>query len=154
MDMRWYPSKVDWWIGAVLCVGPVAALVVIGAAVPNGTSTDVLMAVGMLLFVAALYVGLVLPVRYGLDDSHLIVRFGLCRQRIALADILEVRRTKNPLSSPALSLDRLRVQFGAGVFKSVMISPKAREAFLDDVARRAGLQRDGDRLVRPRGTAA
>ncbi|MFM7479714.1 MAG: hypothetical protein ACKO4V_01115, partial [Planctomycetota bacterium] len=93
MDMRWYPSKVDWWIGAVLCVGPVAALVVIGAAVPNGTSTDVLMAVGMLLFVAALYVGLVLPVRYGLDDSHLIVRVGLCRQRISLADILEVRRT-------------------------------------------------------------
>ncbi|MBM4008130.1 MAG: hypothetical protein FJ285_00865, partial [Planctomycetes bacterium] len=133
---------------------PGAAVVVIVAAVRSGTWTDVLLALGMLLFVAVLYVGLVLPVRYGVDDSHLIVRFGLCRQRIALADILEVRRTKNPLSSPALSLDRLRVQFGAGVFKSVMISPKAREAFLDDVARRAGLQRDGDRLVRPRGTAA
>lgn len=152
--MRWYPSKVDWWLGAALCALPGAAVVVIVAAVRSGTWTDVLLALGMLLFVAVLYVGLVLPVRYGLDDSHLIVRFGLCRQRIALADILEVRRTKNPLSSPALSLDRLRVQFGAGVFKSVMISPKAREAFLDDVARRAGLQRDGDRLVRPRGTAA
>jgi len=152
--MRWYPSKIDWWLGVALCVAPIAAVVAIGAAVQSGTWTDVLLALGMLLFVAVLYVGLVLPVRYGVDDSHLIVRFGLCRQRIALADILEVRRTKNPLSSPALSLDRLRVQFGAGVFKSVMISPKAREAFLDDVARRAGLQRDGDRLVRPRGTAA
>ena len=152
--MRWYPSKIDWWLGVALCVAPIAAVVAIGAAVQSGTWTDVLLALGMLLFVAVLYVGLVLPVRYGVDDSHLIVRCGLCRQRIALADILEVRRTKNPLSSPALSLDRLRVQFGAGVFKSVMISPKAREAFVDDVARRAGLQRDGDRLVRPRGTAA
>jgi len=91
---------------------------------------------------------LVFPMRYGLDDTHLQVRFGICRQRIPLADILEVHPTRNPLSSPALSLDRLHVQFGQGIFKTVMISPAERSRFLDDLAKTAGLKREGDRLVR------
>ena len=86
--------------------------------------------------------------RYGLDDTHLLVRFGLCRQRIVLADISEVHPTSNPLSSPALSLDRLHVQYGEGFFKAVMISPADRNRFLDDLAQKAGLKREGDRLIR------
>jgi hypothetical protein len=56
--------------------------------------------------------------------------------------------TRNPPSSPALSLDRLRVQFGRGWGKAVMISPADRNGFLDDLARKAGLNREGDRLFR------
>jgi hypothetical protein len=56
--------------------------------------------------------------------------------------------THDPLSSPALSLDRLRDQYGQSFFKAVMISSADRNHFLDDVAQRAGLQREGDRLVR------
>jgi hypothetical protein len=81
-------------------------------------------------------------------EHHLLVRFGICRQRIPLADIAEVHPTHNPLSSPALSLDRLRVQYGQGFFKAVMISPADRNGFLDDLAHKAGLKREGDRLVR------
>jgi hypothetical protein len=86
--------------------------------------------------------------RYGLDDTHLLVRFGICRKRIPLVDILEVNPTHNPLSSPALSLDRLRVQFGPGAFQAVMISPAERNRFLDELAQKAGLKREGDRLSR------
>jgi hypothetical protein len=103
-------------------------------------------AAAVLLF--GVYFGLVFPMRYGLDDNHLLVRFGVCRQRIPLSAITEVCPTHNPLSSPALSLDRLRVQFGPGVFKAVMISPADRTRFLDDLAQKAGLRREGDRLVR------
>lgn len=100
------------------------------------------------LLVLGIYFGLVFPMRYGLDDTHLYVRFGLCRPRIPLADISEVYPTRNPLSSPALSLDRLPVQYGQGFFKAVMISPANRNGFLDDLAQKAGLKREGDRLVR------
>jgi len=86
--------------------------------------------------------------RYGIDDEHLHVRFGVCRQRIPLKDISEVHPTRNPLSSPALSLDRLHVQFGEGVFKAVMISPADRDRFLDELADKAKLKCEGDRLVR------
>jgi hypothetical protein len=68
--------------------------------------------------------------------------------RIPLGDIVEVRPTRSPLSSPALSLDRLHIRFGEGFFKAAMISPADRQELLGELAARAGLQRDGDRLVR------
>ena len=61
---------------------------------------------------------------------------------------LTVHPTRNPAGSPALSLDRLRVQYGQGFFKGVMISPVDRNRFLDELAQKAGLKREGDRLVR------
>lgn len=102
-----------------------------------------------MLLVAGIYMGLIFPMRYGLNDLELTVRFGLCRQRIPLHSIREVRRTRNPLSSPALSLDRLHLQFGDGFFKAVMISPLDRDEFLADIRERAGLALDGERLIRP-----
>jgi hypothetical protein len=86
--------------------------------------------------------------RYGLTETHLIVRYGLVRQRVALADITAVAPTRSPLSSPALSLDRLRITYGTGVFKNVMISPADKKQFLVELALRARLVRDGDGLKR------
>ena len=113
-----------------------------------GSTADLLVGVAVDVFVAGIYLGLIFPLRYGLDDTHLIVRHGVCRQRIPLVEISTVYPTRNPLSSPALSLDRLHVQFGRGFFKSVMISPADRDRFLDDLAHLAGLRREGDRLYR------
>lgn len=147
-EIRWYPSKVDWWLVPLLCLPPVAAVVVCAAFALAGRTTDLWIALAMAAGVVALYGGLVLPMRYGLDDSDLHVRFGLCRQRIPLADIVEVHPTRNPLSSPALSLDRLNVRFGPGIFKAVMISPAEQDRFLDDLSHRTGLKREGNRLSR------
>jgi hypothetical protein len=147
-SVQWYPSKVDWWLGLLLCVPPVASVAACLALVTGARSSDWMIGLVPVLIVAVVYFGLVFPMRYGLDETNLIVRFGVCRQRIPLADISEVRPTRNPLSSPALSLDRLRVQYGLGFLKAVMISPADRDGFLDDLARRGGLRRDGDRLIR------
>lgn len=146
--MQWYRSKVDWWLAPLLCLPPVVSVAVCVGLVRGGKTSELPIGVATVLVVFGVYFGLVLPMRYGLDDTHLVVRFGVCRQRVPLADITEVHPTCNPLSSPALSLDRLRVQYGHGFFKAVMISPADRDGFLDDLARRAGLNREGDRLVR------
>ena len=146
--LRWYPSKMDWWLVPVLCVPPVAAVAVCVGFALAGSTPGLLVGVAMALLVFGIYLGLVFPMRYGLGDTHLVVRFGLCRHRIPLAEITEVNPTSNPLSAPALSLDRLRVQFGQGIFKSVIISPADRNLFLDELAQKAGLKREGDRLSR------
>lgn len=146
--MRWYRSKVDWWIAPLLCVPPVASIAVCVDLLLNAKMSQLPWGVGSVLFVFGMYFGLVFPMKYGLDETHLIVRFGICRQRIPLVDISEVHPTHNPLSSPALSLDRLHVQFGQGFFKAVMISPADRDLFLDDLSQKAGLKSEGDRLVR------
>jgi hypothetical protein len=147
-QLRWYPSKIDWWLAPVLGVPPLAAVVVCFASALTGSTPGLLVGVAMAVLVAGFYCGLIFPMRYGLDDTHLVVRFGICRQRIPLADISEVKPTSNPLSAPALSLDRLRVRFGQGVFKAVLISPADRNHFLDELASRAGLRREGDQLSR------
>jgi hypothetical protein len=46
----------------------------------------------------------------------------------AVLDITAITPTSNPLSSPALSLDRLRIDYGKG--RSVMISPRDKQGFL------------------------
>lgn len=144
----WYPSKVDWWLAVVLCLPPVASVAVTVSLVLDGRSSELIWGLASILLVIGVYGGLIFPTRYGLDASHLIVRFGLCRRRIPLRQISEVEPTRNPLSSPALSLDRLSVHFGTGLLGTVMISPSARDRFLDDLAGRADLTREGDRLVR------
>jgi PH (Pleckstrin Homology) domain-containing protein len=146
--MQWYRSKVDWWIALLLCLPPVASIAVCVALVLDGKISELPWGIASVLLVLGVYFGLIFPMWYGLDDTHLLVRFGICRRRIPLADVLEVHPTHNPLSSPALSLDRLRVRFGQGFFKAVMISPVDRNRFLDELAKRAGLKRDGDRLGR------
>jgi hypothetical protein len=45
-----------------------------------------------------------------------------------------VDSTRNPLSSPAMSLDRLRIEYGQG--KAIMISPEPRAEFLRQLEHR------------------
>jgi hypothetical protein len=146
--VAWYRSKVDWWMVPVLCIPPVAAVTATVALAFAEQWAGFAIGLAALLGVAGVYFGLVFPMRYGLDHSHLHVRFGLCRQRVLLTDISEVHPTYNPLSAPALSLDRLHVRYGPGLFKVMLISPANRERFMDDLAQRAGLTRQGERLVR------
>lgn len=140
----WFRSKVDGWLALLLVAGPVVSLAGGLAAAPHQQGTAFL---GTLVL-AAVYVGLVFPMRYGLTETHLVVRHGLVRQRVAFADITSVTPTRSPLSSPALSLDRLRITFGTGHFKCVLISPADKKQFLVELALRARLVRDGDGLKR------
>jgi hypothetical protein len=144
--MRWFRSRVDRWVVPVLAIAPLACLVSLVAALRHGEG--ILPAAASVAFVAALYVGLVFPLRYGIGEDALVVRHGLVRQRIPLAAIVEVRPSRSLLSAPALSLDRLEVRADGGLLGGAVISPEEREAFLDELARRAGLRREGERLVR------
>ena len=144
--MSWYPSKVDLWLAVLLLAMPIAVVVAWIMALTSGSSDDLIAAVVASVLVVVILFGLVYPMRYGLDDKHLMVRFGLVRTRIPLADITTVEPTRNPLASPALSLDRLSIVSGPGLTGTVMISPADRERFLNELASKAGLKRVGDRL--------
>ena len=143
MVERWYASKVDWWLGILVVLAPVVAVGGALAALSSGAPSTV--AVAGVVIIAIVYLGAVFPMRYGIDDDVLVVRYGLIRQRVPLADITRVERTRNPLSSPALSLDRLMIHYGR---RRIMISPGEREDFLAELARRARLQRNGETLSR------
>jgi len=147
--MTWYPSKIDWWLGIALCIAP---LVLAWSAIDlwqQDRTAEVSQLGYAALIVVGVYGGLIFPMRYGLSDTDLTIRFGQCRRRIPFSEITEAFPTRNPLSSPALSLDRIHIQHGQGIFRSVRISPVRQQEFLTELAERAGLEQDGSRVFRP-----
>ncbi len=146
--MSWYPTKVDWWLAVLLAALPLTLVAVWISTLRSGSSEDLIAAAISTVFVVGILAGLVFPMRYGVGDDLLVIRYGLCRQRIRLIDITEVEPSRSPLASPALSMDRLIVRYGSSAFGFVLISPTDRSRFLDELAESAGLRRDGDRLAR------
>lgn len=143
-----FRTKVDRWLVVVLVVSLLGVLVAMAAsyeADPSATWTGAVIPVVVLLLVAAL----TLPTRYVLTAHALVVRFGLFRMTIPLTAIERVYPTRNPLSAPAWSLDRLGIDYRVASRRRLMlISPAERDAFLSLLAERAGLERRGDELER------
>lgn len=139
-----FHSEVDWWLGGLLVLTPLITLAVLVLSVINGDG--VVAALLACALIAAIYAALVVPLRYVLEDDHLVVRFGVVRRRIPYSQIRAVQPTRNLLSSPALSLNRLWIQTGKGPLHAVMISPKRRELFLSTLSRRTGLVLRGETL--------
>jgi hypothetical protein len=133
-----YPSKVDWWIGLILVtvvIGLIVAAVPILA--PGGVprSLGVPMSIGFLA-IAAYMAWIPFATDYEIGETELIVRCTFIRWRVPLDAIVEVFPTHNPLSSPACSLDRLRINYlnVRGKSRFVMISPIDKEDFLRNLA--------------------
>lgn len=123
-----YASKVDLWLAALIGVAVLGeATAVTALALSPVEGRWYLMAI-----ITA--VGIVFPIwiftttNYQLDEHELTVRSGPFTWRVPLDSITGVKPTRNPLSSPALSLDRLEISYGAG--KRIMISPRHRTDFL------------------------
>jgi hypothetical protein len=66
---------------------------------------------------------------YAIENEVLLIRCGFWKSRIPIREITSVRSTRNPLSSPAMSLDRLEIRYGSK--GSVLISPKNKALFAE-----------------------
>jgi Bacterial PH domain len=88
----------------------------------------------MVLAAAGLLLWMLSHTVYRLDDDLLHIRSGPVSLQIRLADITAVAPTRNPRSSPALSLDRLMITYDRD--RSCMISPRDKAAFVAELARR------------------
>ncbi|MDD3762969.1 MAG: PH domain-containing protein [Nevskiales bacterium] len=131
-----YKSKVDTWLGVVLVGVMVGCLVAFFVSVRSGDAAAVLAALPILVIGAGLPGWLLASTHYTLGDTTLSVRSGPLRWEVPIRAIRDITPTSSPLSSPALSLDRLRIDYGQG--RSVMISPKDKRRFIQALeARRA-----------------
>jgi hypothetical protein len=122
-----FRSKVDRWLVLILAASALLVLVGVGAAARTG-EMSLAGAAATVLVAAGIPVWIFTTTRYDLSGGTLLVRSGPFRWSIPVADIKSITPTNNPLSSPALSLDRLRIEYGQG--RAVMISPNDKDAFL------------------------
>jgi hypothetical protein len=130
---RAYRSKVDGKIAAVTVL-TIVVLIVAGATLPGRNHETAIALHAVSLFCLAICVWTLLGTYYVIDAASLVVRSGPFHWIVALRDIHSVRPTRDTRSGPALSFDRLRIEYGAG--RALLVSPREKDAFLADLARR------------------
>jgi hypothetical protein len=147
-----YKSKKDSWLVLIVLS---AGLAVLGMGIYHFVTKGIHHPATWILGLTTLFYGAVIlmlayPVFYEIKPSGLRIRSGLFIQyEIPLSSIETVRPTRNPLSAPAWSLDRLQIIYrkdGRSTF--ALISPENKEFFLMELAGMAPhLQPERDELI-------
>lgn len=120
-----YKSKIDKWLFGVLLVVLIVPTVLI-LQEKEWFAGAVMLAT--LLFVLYMFN----TTFYCINSDLLAVKSGfLVNKKIDIQQITKVKSSRSLLSSPALSLDRLELQYGK--YDSVLISPKDKEGFVTDL---------------------
>jgi hypothetical protein len=131
-----FESEKDWWFSAIIW-GAVLFAAGSGAVELFTEDLSINSAVSILLptlILPALVIWLWKTTYYILDEKNLLVRSGPIKKTIPLASIRSAKKSSNPLSSPALSLKRIEIRYGT--YHRVLISPKDRDEFLRQLAKR------------------
>ena len=94
------------------------------------------------------------PVSYEISPPDLLIRSGVTRFRIPLSSIESVQPSRNPYSSPALSLDRLKIDYKKkGKLCFILISPENKKGFLNELARKdPELRLQEEKIIRYSGS--
>jgi len=124
-----YKSKIDTWIAVVLAIAVAISLSASGSIVSAGGPWWV--AAFIVALGTALPLWLLLGTNYRLASGQLYIRSGPFKWRVPVMAITSIVPTDNALSSPALSLDRLRIEYSQG--KAVMVSPRNKDMFIRDI---------------------
>ena len=133
MNPKKYKSKVDLWIAIILILIVALGLFWVIDSIFFSPSENESIGLGISGILMILSVIIFLPVNYTLLESQLLIRFGLFRYKIEYQDIKSVKRTFNLLSSPALSLKRIEIQYSKGI-GFTLISPNHIESFIKDLS--------------------
>ena len=115
------------WIVRLTMLGSIAASIAI--AVSQGEAGAALPATAVVLVAYAFVEWIFQSTYYTVDQDYLRIRSGPFRWRVPIVDIESITPTRNPLSSPALSLDRLRIDYRGG--RWIMVSPNDRDWFVN-----------------------
>jgi len=117
-------------IGVLGAVAALIAVMIEAAPWPLRIGTAAVVVLVILLLFSIL-----VRTHYTVADGELRIVSGPFKWTITLTDITSIEPSRNLLSSPALSIDRLKVSYGKRKF--VLISPADKAGFLAAVERGA-----------------
>ena len=131
-----FASKIDFWIALVLWGGSLSFVLIPlwewRRGKRDSRMRNMLLMVILLPF-AALMLMPFFGTKYTLTDSQLYVDSGLSTQTIELTDITHITSNRSMTSAPALSLDRLKIEYRN---KEVLISPEDKSRFYQEIQAR------------------
>ena len=129
--MKEFKSKVGYGI-----LIPVLVLLFGVTLIPiiNGASIRAILAMlAIMLPIIAFILHMFYKTTYRINESNeLIIKCGLIFNSVVLiSKIKSISRTRNPISSPAPSLDRIELKYGK--WDSVLISPKDKQGLTNEL---------------------
>lgn len=134
-----YRTRIDLWL-ALLILIPLVMEVKIGIdSIRTGKPNWIV--IGTLFLILLIFIPLVF-IRYTLYNDYILVKcylFGT--ERIPYESITKIKKTWNPLSSAAMSLRRIQIDYTVnGRHEMTLISPVKRDEFLKEVEKRMAVQ--------------
>src|SRR6185436_12660669 len=82
----------------------------------------------ILLVVELFFFETLLRTYYVVEPPELVIRSSFFTWRVPISEIRSITPTRSPASSPALSLDRLRIDYGT---RAIMVSPDDPRRFIE-----------------------
>jgi hypothetical protein len=128
MTPKRFKSKVDRWLLYLLIavmVFEVIVMSIVATQLPDPRESIFLIVAA--LAIVALLGSMLIGTHYTVDGKVLRIACGPFRWKVPIDAIDSVEATRNPLSSPALSLDRLDIRYGK---RRIMVSPADKAGFL------------------------
>lgn len=143
---RVFPSRIDAWLLGIVFA---AALLPFGVGVVlllSGAAKAVWLPILWGLVISTTMYALSWPMAYTFRPDHLHIRSGWLEWTVPYGSIRRAAPSANPLSGPAWSLRRVRIDQNAADF--ILVSPDDRESFISELAERCPhLVRAGAGLV-------
>lgn len=133
-----FRSKMDLWLVVVTVAVPIVLLDYILDGLNTPDKPAELLAVLIVVAVLGIIAWLYFSTRYTITGDFLLVKAGPFSWVIPVEDIVSVEPTRNPSSSPALSLDRLLIRYGHSA--ELMISPKDKAGFMKELKKHLKLK--------------
>lgn len=118
--MKTFRSKIDWWL-ILIIVGIFSYPIVEGISTKQYGLSITMISILMIMF------WMFSKIKYVIEETMLKVWW----IKIDIHSIKRVYKTNNPLSSPALSLDRIAIVYNT--YDEVLISPKLKKEFVDEL---------------------
>lgn len=122
-----FQSKKDVWIGVIIWASIFLFVRMLYDGWSDRNIIIILLAVGLILFIGSIW----FRTRYIIQGKKLIVQSGLIKQSIEIQKITSIRETKSILSAPALSIERLEINYHP--YETGQISPRERDLFLEKI---------------------
>lgn len=131
-----FKSKIDWWLKAILMFMVFLCVYLIVMAVSTKSIEFIYSAIILLTVFIGIFISIYIFTFYEITDDLLIIKSGLYKKSIKIANIKGISPTHNPISSAALSVNRIAIYYvGKKTVKmsTEFVSPGNKQAFIDNL---------------------
>lgn len=126
-----FRSAVDPWVYALVVSLPILLLRAVVPQLTEANSTIVILSVAILSPFIIIPAWLLMATYYRVDSAMLRIQAGPFSWSVPLEQIRSVTASRSLISSPALSMNRLKIEYGRA--RSILVSPKNKVAFIEAI---------------------